>query len=115
MKTCLKYSGILIHRSREVKRKLIQLLLKYFYEYGEHSGNGHYLFPVRGIASQPNLPDPLIRLNDILMTPPLKSIWLAVNFIYFRVYALLAMTDTLSVTPENHLVPQKSSALLPRR
>ena len=53
---------------------MIQLLLKYFYEYGEHSGNGHYLFPVRGIASQPNLPDPLIRLNDILMTPPLKSI-----------------------------------------
>ena len=49
------------------------------------------------------------------MTPPLKSIWLAVNFIYFRVYALLAMTDTLSVTPENHLVPQKSSTLLPRR
>ena len=48
MKSCLKYSRISIHRSREVNRKLIQLLLKYFYEYGENSGNGHYLFPVRG-------------------------------------------------------------------
>lgn len=75
----------------------------------------YFLWGGGGIASQPNLPDPLIRLNDILMTPPLKSIWLAVNFIYFRVYALLAMTDTLSATPENLLVPQKSSTLLPRR
>ena len=75
----------------------------------------YFLWGGGGIASQPNLPDPLLRLNDILMSPPLKSIWLAVNFIYFRVYALLAMTDTLSATPENLLVPQKSSTLLPRR
>ena len=75
----------------------------------------YFLWGGGEIASQQNLPDPLIRLNDILMAPPLKSIWLAVNFIYFRVYALLVMTDTLSVTPENHLVPQKSSTLLPRR
>lgn len=66
--------------------------LKYNWLQQTHKGNAGYL----------SLAWSTVRLCNIFMVPPS----LAVNFLYFSFYTLLATTDPLSVHPECHVIPQ---------